>query len=92
MLLAALHFPVALEWLRTSTSLAIPQQYEALLTSLDALPVLGGLCIVFAVLLARFTRRAWPGGALLVCTLFAILLAQPGHLWLAPQLAGHAEL
>lgn len=92
MLLAALHFPVALEWLRTSTSLAIPQQYEALLTSLDALPVLGGLCIVFAVLLARFTRRAWPGGSLLVCTLFAILLAQPAHLWLAPQLAGHAEL
>lgn len=92
MLLAALHFPVALEWLRTSTSLAIPRQYEALLTSLDALPVLGGLCIVFAVLLARFTRRAWPGGSLLVCTLFAILLAQPAHLWLAPQLAGHAEL
>lgn len=92
MLLAALHFPVALEWLRTSTSLAIPQQYEALLTSLDALPVLGGLCIVFAVLLARFTRRAWPGGSLLVCTLFAILLAQSAHLWLAPQLAGHAEL
>lgn len=92
MLLAALHFPVALEWLRTSTSLAIPQQYEALLTSLDALPVLGGLCIVFAVLLARFTRCAWPGGSLLVCTLFAILLAQPAHLWLAPQLAGHAEL
>lgn len=92
MLLAALHFPVALEWLRTSISLAIPQQYEALLTSLDALPVLGGLCIVFAVLLARFTRRAWPGGSLLVCTLFAILLAQPAHLWLAPQLAGHAEL
>ena len=92
MLLAALHFPVALEWLRTSTSLAIPQQYEALLTSLDALSVLGGLCIVFAVLLARFTRRAWPGGSLLVCTLFAILLAQPAHLWLAPQLAGHAEL
>lgn len=92
MLLAALHFPVALEWLRTSTSLAIPQQYEALLTSLDVLPVLGGLCIVFAVLLARFTRRAWPGGSLLVCTLFAILLAQPAHLWLAPQLAGHAEL
>lgn len=92
MLLAALHFPVALEWLRTSTSLAIPQQYEALLTSLDALPVLGGLCIVFAVLLARFTRRAWPGGSLLVCTLFAILLAQPAHLWLAPQLSGHAEL
>lgn len=92
MLLAALHFPVALEWLRTSTSLAIPLQYEALLTSLDALPVLGGLCIVFAVLLARFTRRAWPGGSLLVCTLFAILLAQPAHLWLAPQLAGHAEL
>lgn len=92
MLLAALHFPVALEWLRTSTSLTIPQQYEALLTSLDALPVLGGLCIVFAVLLARFTRRAWPGGSLLVCTLFAILLAQPAHLWLAPQLAGHAEL
>lgn len=92
MLLAALHFPVALEWLRTSTSLAIPQQYEALLTSLDALPVLGGLCIVFAVLLARFTRRAWPGGSLLVCTLFAIILAQPAHLWLAPQLAGHAGL
>lgn len=92
MLLAALHFPVALEWLRTSTSLAIPQQYEALLTSLDALPVLGGLCIVFAVLLARFTRRAWPGGSLLVCTLFAIILAQPAHLWLAPQLAEHAEL
>ena len=92
MLLAALHFPVALEWLRTSTSLAIPQQYETLLTSLDALPVLGGLCIVFAVLLARFTRRAWPGGSQLVCTLFAIILAQPAHLWLAPQLAEHAEL
>lgn len=92
MLLAALHFPVALEWLRTSTSLAIPQQYETLLTSLDALPVLGGLCIVFAVLLARFTRRAWPGGSLLVCTLFAIIMAQPAHLWLAPQLAEHAEL
>lgn len=92
MFLAAAHFPVALEWLRTSTSLAVPQQYEALLTSLDALPVMGGLCIVFAVLLARFTRRAWPGGSLLACTLFAIVLAQPAHFWLAPDLARHAEL
>lgn len=92
MFLAAAHFPVALEWLRTSTSLAVPQQYEALLTSLDALPVMGGLCIVFAVLLARFTRRAWPGGSLLACTLFAVVLAQPAHFWLAPGLAQHAEL
>ena len=92
MLLVALNFPVALEWLRASTTLSLLQPYEGLLGSLDALPILGGLCIAFAVILARFTRRAWPGGSLLACTLFAIVLAQPAHFLLAPQLAAHAEL
>lgn len=85
--LSACAFGFSLEWLVVLTSLPLTPDQQAQVLSLSGLPVLGVLCIIMAVLLFRFVRRAWPCGALLACVAFVCLLAQPAHLLLAPQLA-----
>ena len=86
--LSACAFGFSLEWLVALTSLPLTPDQQAQVLSLSGLPVLGVLCIIMAVLLFRFVRRAWPCGALLACVAFVCLMAQPAHLLLAPQLAG----
>ncbi len=56
------------------------------LTLVKGLPLLAAVCLVFAVILAKATRRSWPGGSLLVLTLFFTTLAQPLALVTAPSL------
>ena len=87
LMLSACAFGFSLEWLVALTSLPLTPDQQAQVLSLSGLPVLGVLCIIMAVLLFRFVRRAWPCGALLACVAFACLLAQPAHLLLAPQMA-----
>ena len=54
--------------------------------TLKGLPILAGLCLVFALLLGKGTRRAVPGGAMLVLALCVTALVQPLALVTAPSL------
>lgn len=86
MALTACGFNVTLDWLVNFTSLKLTPEQQRMVLQLNGLPVLGILGILCAVTVTRLVRRAWPGGALLVCSLLACLLAQPAHLLLSPQL------
>lgn len=92
MALTACGFTVSLEWLVNFTSLSLTPEQREVVSQLSGLPVLGILGILCAVILARLVRRGWPGGALLVCTLLACVLAQPAHLLLTPQLGAHPSV
>lgn len=92
MALTACGFSVTLDWLVNFTSLKLTPEQQRMVLQLNGLPVLGILGILCAVTVTRLVRRAWPGGALLVCTLLACLLAQPAHLLLSPQLGAQASV
>ncbi|MDM8216940.1 hypothetical protein QUW15_12400, partial [Desulfovibrio piger] len=55
------------------------------LLSLRFLPMVGAVCLFSAILLTRFTRRAFPAGALLVLTLAVLLINQPVRLQLVHE-------
>ena len=92
MALTACGFGVTLDWLVNFTSLKLTPEQQQVVLKLSGLPVLGILGILCAVTVTRLVRRSWPGGALLVCTLLACLLAQPAHLLLSPQLGAQASM
>ena len=92
MALTACGFGVTLDWLVNFTSLKLTPEQQQIVLKLSGLPVLGILGILCAVTVTRLVRRSWPGGALLVCTLLACLLAQPAHLLLSPQLGAQASV
>ena len=56
------------------------------LLSLRFLPLVGAVCLFSAILLTRFTRRAFPAGALLVLTLGVLLINQPVRLQLVHEI------
>ena len=56
------------------------------LLSLRFLPMVGAVCLFSAILLTRFTRRAFPAGALLVLTLAVLLINQPVRLQLVHEI------
>ena len=56
------------------------------LLSLRFLPMAGAVCLFSAILLTRFTRRAFPAGALLVLTLGVLLINQPVRLQLVHEI------
>lgn len=91
MLLAAAGFGPGLDWLARFFSYSLTPEQREMILGLYALPILGALCLVAAIVLARFTRRDQPGGALMVCALFATLLVQPVTLLLTPQLAAYPQ-
>ena len=89
MALVAAGFGYTLDWLGKLLHITLSESQRAALLGLKALPVLGGLGIVAAVLLARLVRRNAHGGtsgSLVLCTAIAIVLAQPASLMLMPQL------
>lgn len=90
--LTACGFTVTLDWLVRFTSLSLTPEQREIVTQLSGLPVLGILGILCAVILARLVRRGWPGGALLISTLLACVLAQPAHLLLTPQLGAQPSV
>lgn len=92
MALTACGFGVTLDWLVNFTSLKLTPEQQSIVLQLSGLPVLGILGILCAVTVTRLVRRAWPGGALLVCTMLACVLAQPAHLLLTPQLGAQASV
>ena len=89
MALVAAGFGFSLDWLGRFFHFSLSESQRAAVLGLKALPVLGGLAIVAAVLLARLVRRGAHGGtsgALLLCAAIAVVLAQPASLMLMPQL------
>ncbi|MBO4300364.1 MAG: hypothetical protein J5861_02050 [Desulfovibrio sp.] len=67
---------------------------EAILSSLRALPVVGGLCLAASLIPLRMAlarKRTSMGKALLIYACVAVFLAQPVGLLLSPQLAKSPE-
>ena len=89
MALVAAGFGYTLDWLGKFFHFTLSESQRAAVLGLKALPVLGGIGIVAAVLLARLVRRGAHGGtsgSLVMCAAIAIVLAQPASLMLMPQL------
>ena len=89
MALVAAGFGYTLDWLGKFLHITLSESQRAAVLGLKALPVLGGIGIVAAVLLARLVRRNAHGGtsgSLVLCAVIAIVLAQPASLMLMPQL------
>ena len=87
--LVAAGFGYTLDALGKLVHLTLSESQRAAVLGLKALPVLGGIGIVAAVLLGRLVRPAASGGtsgSLLLCAAIAIVLAQPASLMLMPQL------
>ena len=91
MALVAASFGFSLDWMARFFSWPLSPEQREMILGLKALPVLGTLCLLAAVTMTRFIRRDHPGGALLFCTLVAVILTQPAALMLAPELAALPE-
>ncbi len=70
----------------------IAEDLARMLGSVQGLPLLSAVFILTALLLVRFTQRAFSEGALLVMALFFVLIAQPMTLFVAPSLVGHGAM
>ncbi len=89
MALAAAGFGPTLDWMGGFFKFSLSPEQREMVLGLKALPIIGSICIVAAVLLSRMIRKGahgGMGGALLICAVIAILLAQPGTMLLGPQL------
>ncbi|WP_165078652.1 MULTISPECIES: hypothetical protein [unclassified Desulfovibrio] len=62
-------------------------QLLAALRGMPGMPVLGGLCLLGAVIMAHFVRGEHGGGGLVAASVISVLLAQPATLLIAPELA-----
>ncbi len=70
----------------------IPEDMSIILGSLKGLPLLSAIFIITALLLVKFTQRAFAQGALMVMALFFVLVVQPMTFFVAPSLVGHAAM
>ena len=89
MALVAAGFGYTLDWLGKFFHFTLSESQRTAVLGLKALPVLGGIGIVAAVLLARLVRRGAHGGtsgSLVLCAAIAIVMAQPASLMLMPQM------
>lgn len=66
---------------------SIDGEILAALRNMPGLPVLGGVCLLGAVIMARFVRGQHGGGGLVAAGIISVLLAQPATLLIAPELA-----
>ena len=92
--LVAAGFGYTLDGIGKLLHFTLSESQRAAVLGLKALPVLGGIGIVAAVLLARLVRRGahcGTSGSLLMCAAIAIVLAQPASLMLMPQLEKNPE-
>ncbi len=67
----------------------LSEDMARILSNLKGLPLLSAVFILTALLLVRFTKRAFPEGALMVMALFSVLMVQPMTFFVAPSLVGH---
>ncbi len=65
---------------------AVPAMVQPWLETLEGTMYMGGILVLFAVLLLFFTRRALPGGALLVTAVGMIAMLVPYQAFVAPSM------
>ncbi len=65
-----------------------PDQWASILQSAKGLDIIGGLLLLVAIVLLKLTKRDAPCGALLVLSIFMLLIVQPFTMLLAPSLVG----
>ena len=74
---------------------AVPAVADPWLSALEGTMYMGGILVLTAVVLLFFTRRALPGGALLVMTIGMMAMLQPYQAFVAPSmdklLSPHAQ-
>lgn len=83
LLLAALSLP----FISSALAAYVPEKLLLAVENVQGLPVMAAVCALGAVILWKFTRRALPGGALLVTVLLVSTLVQPATMMLAPSLS-----
>lgn len=89
MAMVAAGFGPTLDWMGGFFKFTLTADQREMVLGLSALPILGVICIIAAILLARMVRKGahgGMGGALIICAAIVILLAQPAALLLGPQL------
>ncbi len=64
----------------------LPAQVVSIVQNVQGLEVISGILFICSIVLFKFTKRASPGGSLLVVTLFMLLLVQPFTMLVAPSL------
>ncbi len=67
----------------------VPASLAKILPAIEGLDIIGGILLITGIVILKFTKRAAPCGALLVFSLFMLLLVQPFTMFLAPSLAGN---
>ena len=72
--------------LATFSPVSFDGQLLAALRDMPGLPVLGGVCLLGAIIMARFVRGEHGGGGLVAASVISVLLAQPATLLIAPEL------
>lgn len=82
--LSAAGIPVVLNLLKPH----LPATVIDLAAQSAGLPLLGGVLLLAALVLVRFTNRAFPGGSLAVFVLLVTMLVQPATLLTGPSHAG----
>ncbi len=70
----------------------LAENITRMLHGLKGLPILSAVFILSALLLVRFTKRAFPEGALMVMALFFVFTVQPMIGFVAPSLVGHGAV
>lgn len=90
--LLALHFSFSQDILLGMLPFETADSYKAILSGLQALPIIGGICIVAALLLLRFIISNRHGNGLIYCVLVSITLCQPVCLMLVPELAASKDV
>ncbi len=78
-------FEFAMDLIPPASFLHVEGALRQDLLSLRFLPLVGAVSLFSAILLTRFTRRAFPAGALLVLTLAVLLINQPVRLQLVHE-------
>ena len=84
-------FEFTMDLIPPSSLLHVEGSLRQDLLSLRFLPMAGAVCLFSAILLTRFTRRAFPAGALLVLTLGVLLINQPVRLQLVHEIQQRAS-
>ncbi len=70
----------------------LTEDLTRMVQNLKFLPIISALFILTALLLVRFTKRAFSEGALMVMALFSMLMVQPMTAFIAPSLVGHGAI
>lgn len=90
--LCAMHFELSQNWLLETTGLPVPDIARQALLRVPAFLFIGGILAGGGIVGFYFAKRFRHAGGLLYALLIAILLCQPGRLFVVPELAADPAL